>query len=349
MLKLGKKSKTAVGLEFTGELLRTVMLEGDGEALRLVAYGTTEFDQQQVSEGEVLEEDHVADEVSSLFRELKMDRRHVATSISGRAVIVKRIQMDSMTEELARDTIQFEVGDHIPFDINDVCLDFQILRQELPGNKMEVLLVAARKEVVESRRDLLAAAGVGLTAIDVDAFAIQRAYEVNYEPDPEHTAVLIHVGDLVTSINVVREGSTLFVRDLPLATRSLVESLQQRLGLSRDEARRILLEPENTPAPEAAEAIQAGAEALSLEIERSFSYMRASHEVAPLDQIVLSGEGARVPILVQHLSDYLRLPVEVADPLRRIEVDPAVFAGGDPQILAPSLMIAVGLALRGRN
>jgi type IV pilus assembly protein PilM len=304
------------------------------------------FAPHQVSEGEVVEVEHVSEEIGGLFHNLHLNPRQVATSISGRAVIVKRIQMDSMAEELARDTIQFEASDHLPFDIKDVCLDFQILRDQLPSGRMEVLLVAARREVIESRKALLAAAGLSLSAIDVDAFAIQRAYESNYDPPGDSAVVLVHVGDQVTSINVVRDGLPLFVRDIPLATHSFVREVETRQGMTADEARKAVL-AEASPTGPLGEAIAAAGEALSMEIERSFAYMRASEEVGPLHQIMLSGEGARIPGLAQRLSDYLRLPVEIADPLRRVTVDPAVLAGASPQEVAPGLMIAVGLALRG--
>lgn len=348
MKRIGRNRKSVVGLEFSGDRVRAVMVEAGKEHPRVTACGTVQFGPNQVSEGEVLEQDRVAEEISTLFRELRMNPRGVATSISGRAVIVKRITMESMAEDLVRDTLQFEASDHIPFDVNDVCLDFQILRKDIETNRMEVLLVAARKEVIASRKALLEAAGLQLSAIDVDAFAVQRAAEINYEASPGDTTVLIHVGDQVTSINVVREGLPLFVRDLPLAMHSFVNAVEQRLGMTNKEARKVVLEPDGNREA-VTEALNAASEALSMEIERSFSYMRASEDVGDFARVILSGEGARLPGLPQQLSDYLRVPVEVCDPLRKLEVDPSVFGGADPQQISPALTIAVGLALRGRD
>lgn len=345
----GKGVRRTVGLEFSGDRVRAVMIEHAGDETRLLACGTVGFSASQIREGEVLEVDRVAEDVGGLFRELRMSPRGVATSISGRAVIVKRIQMETMADDLVRDTLQFEAGDHIPFDISDVCLDYQVVRRDLPGNLMEVLLVAARKEVIANRRDLLKAAGLTLSAIDVDAFAVQRAYEVNYRPPPEDTVVLIHVGDQVTSLNVVRAGLPLFVRDLALATHTFVSALEQRHGLAADEARRTVFDPDSSRQPSLGETLESASESIAMEIDRSFAYMRAQEEVGTLDRAVLSGEGARIPGLAQKLSDAIGLPVEVSDPLRKLKVDPSVFAGADAQEAAPALAVAVGLALRGRE
>jgi type IV pilus assembly protein PilM len=257
--------------------------------------------------------------------------------------------MDSMAEDLARDTIQAEASEHLPFEIKDVCLDFQILRDGLPSNRMEVLLVAARREVISSRQALMGAAGLGLAAIDVDAFAVQRSFEWNHQPPPDTNVVLVHVGDQVTSLNVVRDGLPVFVRDLPLATAGFVKSVEQRAALTPEEAGQAVFTAGGATPPAVAEALRISAEALSLEIERSFAYMRASDEVGTLQQLVLSGEGARIPGLAQHLSDFLRLPVELADPFRRLTIEADALGGANPEEIGPGLAIAVGLALRGRN
>jgi type IV pilus assembly protein PilM len=349
MVNVGKKKRSCVGLEFSGDRVRVAMVEPGPERPRLVACGGIQFGPNQVQDGEVLEPERVAEDIGALFRDLHLNPRNVVTSLSGRAVIMKKIQMDSMAEDLARDTIQGEAAEHLPFDIRDVCLDFHLLRDGLPSNKMEVLLVAARREVIASRQALLGSAGLGLSVIDVDAFAVQRAWESNYDVPPGTNVVLVHVGDQVTSLNVVRDGMPVFVRDLPLATSSFVRSVESRAGLTSEEAAQAVFADPATASTAVAEARQASAEALSMEIERSFAYMRASDEVGALSNLVLSGEGARLPGLAQHLSDFLRLPVELADPFRRLQLDAAALGGANREETGPGLVIAVGLALRGRN
>ncbi len=340
-------SKTTVGVDIGSGLVKLVEIQHGREPVITKAYAAPVLP-DAIVEGEIMDPGVVAEAVRGLFRAAGVKQKKVVVAVGGRDVIIRKIQVDRMNESDAFEVVRWEAQQHIPFDIEGVELDFQVLDPEGEGVQMDVLLVAAKKELVETKTALLAEAGLEPAVVDVDAFALHNAFEVNYPEAMEGVAALIHVGHEVTNINLSYNGVPLLTRDLSVGTRRFREDLQRERGLSAEDAEAILRGFERTP--ELDPYVQTRGEEIAIGLERALAFLQSSsREVGPIQRAYCSGGGARIPGLAEVLGDRLRLPVEVADPLRAVRVKEGAFGTVSVDEMAPLLMLAVGLALRKLN
>src|SRR6516164_3834356 len=207
----GKKSKQLVGLDIGSSSIKAVELKSTKAGFELVSYGMESLAQDTVVDG--------------------------ATSVSGHSVIVKRVPLPLMTEEELYDRIPSEASQHIPFDIADVNLSYQLL--EAMDAQMDVLLVAVKKDKILNHTNVLAQAGKTPVVVDIDAFGLQNCFEVNYEPDAGQTVALLNIGASVMNINIVRGGIPLFTRDVSVGGNQYTDALQKELDLNFDDAERL--------------------------------------------------------------------------------------------------------------
>ncbi|MBI5835643.1 MAG: type IV pilus assembly protein PilM [Candidatus Eisenbacteria bacterium] len=340
-----RKQRSVVGLDLGSHTIKAVELETTPAGPRLINMGVSEPLDEAIVDGEIIDRQMVVDALRRLFETRRFKSKRVVTSVSGRAVIVKPITMDRLGETEARQAIVWEAEQHVPYDVNDVVLDFEILDPQGEGKQMQVLLVAAKKDLVMSQADLLREAGLTPVAVDVDSFAIQNAVEVNYTLDEKEMVTLVNVGAELTNINVIQNGRPLFTKDLQLGGNNVEEALQRKLGLTQSEAQAIV-QGRAPSKPEHMETLRAAFEPLSTGIERAASYIKSGAESEKIDRIFLSGGCARIEGLKQFLEERHHVPVEVVNPMNRIPYDPAVFGAQDPESLAPSLAVGMGLALR---
>jgi type IV pilus assembly protein PilM len=339
------RNRTSVGLDIGSGLIKlAVISHGSGEpVLSKVAMATVADD--AIVEGEVMDPGLVADAVRALFAREGIKPKNVVTAVGGRDVIIKKIPMDRMRESEARELIRWEAEQHVPFDMDNVELDFQILDPEATGPQMSVLLVAAKRELVETKISLLGDIGVAPSVIDVDAFALHNAFEVNYPDAMKGIVGLVNIGREVTNVNILDEGIPVLTRDLPVGTRRFREDLQRERGLSAEEAEKLLqgFEPNELLTP----FLQSRGEELAVGIERAAAFLQTSSRSSiGLARLYLSGGGARIPGLGKTLADRLKLPVQLANPIERVQVADGVFDGMNVDEVAPLLMLPVGLALR---
>jgi type IV pilus assembly protein PilM len=342
---LFNRARTTVGLDIGSGLIKVaVVSHGSGEpVLSRVAMAPVVDD--AIVEGEVMDPGIVAEAIRGLFQEMGIKPKNVVTAVGGRDVIVKRIPMDRMKETEARELIRWEAEQHVPFDMDNVELDFQILDPESEGLQMSVLLVAAKRELVETKLSLLKEIGLEPSVIDVDAFALHNAFEVNYPDAMKGVVGLVNIGHELTNVNVLDDGVPVLTRDLPIGTRRFREDLQRERGLSAEEAEKVLQGFEVTESLQP--FLQSRGEELSVGIERAAAFLQtASRSAAGLSRIFLSGGGARIPGIAKALSERLKLPVQLANPIERIQVAEGVFDQLNVDEVAPLLMLPVGLALR---
>jgi type IV pilus assembly protein PilM len=342
---LFNRNRTSVGLDIGSGLIKlAVVSHGSGEpVLSKVAMSRVVDD--AIVEGEVMDPGIVAEAIKQLFAEVGIKPKNVVTAVGGRDVIIKKIPMDRMKEHEARELIRWEAEQHVPFDMDNVELDFQILDPEGDGLQMAVLLVAAKRELIETKMSLLADIGVEPSVIDVDAFALHNAFEVNYPDAMKGIVGLVNIGHETTNVNILDEGVPVLTRDLPVGTRRFREDLQRERGLSADEANKLLqgFETSDVLTP----FLQSRGEELAVGIERAAAFLQtASRSAGGLARMFLSGGGARIPGLAKALGDRLKLPVQLANPLERIQVADGVFDSMNVDEVAPLLMLPVGLALR---
>jgi type IV pilus assembly protein PilM len=342
---ISKKQKTTVGLDVGSYAVKAVEMKEAPSGSQIVNVGTKKLLPGAIVDGEPMDRDAVISAIREIYEDTGMDNREVVSAICGRSVIIKKVKMEEMDDETAREVMTLEAEQYVPFEKEELSVDFEILRRGLPDNTMEVLLVAAKKDKVLSHIELIKDAGLVPAALDVDTFAVQNAFELNYQYEEGKVYALIDVGLSATNIGIVRDGIPLFNRDVPVGGEKFVEGMQRKLGITSEEARAAL---EGVPgaAPEGVlGAIESVGEDLGVAIERSFSYLRSSGEAEGVDKIYLSGGGSRITGLKSFLADRLSIEVDVSNPLREVQFEEEIL-GADPVSIAPSLMVAVGLAAR---
>ena len=363
---LSKKSST-VGLDIGSSLIKIVESDDSGGAPKIVHFGCTRLLPEAIVEGEIMDRGLVIDGIRECVEQSGITTDNVVSAVSGRAVIVKKVVMDKMTPEDAQEAIYWEAEQHVPFDIDDVCLDFQILNDDIGANQMEVLLVAAKKDMVTVHASLIRDAGLSPTIIDVDSFAVQNCFEASRNAgsfgdldgdedfDDRHSGGsrkaigLINIGSDVTNINIIQGDSPQFTRDISVGTDQFVESLQKELGLDYESAQNVVHgEIGELDGSKIREIIKKRSDDLSLGIERSLSFLKAAGDAETIDEVALSGGGAHIPYLKEILSERHGMEFSIHNPLDGVEWDEGVFGEYEEDLdsLAPLLTVGIGLALR---
>ena len=339
------RNTTTVGLDIGSGLIKLVAIShaSGGPVLTKVAFTSVMND--AIVDGEIMDPAIVAEAIKGLMASAGIKTKKVVTAIGGRDVIIKKIAMDRMKEAEAREVIRWEAEQHVPFDMDNVELDFQILDPEGEGLQMTVLLVAAKRELVEHKMALLSDLGLEANIIDVDAFALHNAFEVNYPEAMRGVLGLVNIGHETTNISILDDGVPVLTRDIPVGTRRFKEDLQRERGLSADEADAVL---QGGDAGEALDPLlEARGEELAVGIERAAAFLQSSSRSAGgVGRIFTTGGGARIPRLNKVLSDRLRIPVQLANPIEKLQVADGVFDRFPVDEVAPLLMLPIGLALR---
>src|SRR5947208_11664031 len=342
----GKKSKQLVGLQIGSSSIKSVELKGTKAGYELVSFGTESLAPDTVVDGAIMDAPQVANAISRIFDSASVKTKNVATSVSGHSVIVKRVPLPLMSEEELYDRIPAEASQHIPFDIADVNLSYQLL--ESMDAQMDVLLVAVKKDKILNHTNVLAQAGKTPMVVDIDAFALQNCFEVNYEPDSAQTVALLNIGASVMNINIVRGGIPLFTRDVSVGGNQYTDALQKELDLSFEDAER-LKKGETLPSvtdEQKQQILRSVSDILTLEIQKTFDFFRATASGENSQRILVAGGTARVPGLVDVLREEFAMPVEELNPFRKVLINPGKHSDDQIREMSPRLAIAVGLALR---
>jgi type IV pilus assembly protein PilM len=338
------RNKLSAGLDIGSGFVKLVVIDHSRPEPEIVQVSTSPLVSDAIVEGEIMDPVLVAETVRSLVEMSGLKKKDVVAAVGGHDVIIKRIQMDRMSETDAREVIRWEAEQHVPFDMENVQLDFQILDPEGEGVQMSVLLVAAKRELIENRLNLLSDSGLTPSVIDVDAFALHNAFEQNYPDVKDGLVALVNIGHETTNVNLLENGTPILVRDIPFGSRRLRETLQRERGLSADQAESILQGRTNGVDMKA--MVDDRVDELAVGIERAAAFIVAQSGGEGINRVFLSGGGACVPGLVQALGDRLGIRTEIANPLQRVAVRPEVMQSTPLDELAPMLMLPVGLALR---
>ena len=347
------RSRRSVGLDIGSSSVKLMELELDAKTdkYRLVSFGIKELPPEAIVDGAVMNTNAVVDAIRELVNKHRIKTKDAVVSVSGNSVIIKRINLPAMTVEELEESILWEAEQYIPFDINDVNIDVQILDDATddPG-QMEVLLVAARKELVNEYQSLIQQAGLRPAVVDVDAFAVANMFELNYERSMGSIA-LVNVGSSNVNIHVLRDGISMFTRDIGMGGRQFTEEIQRTLNISYEEAESMKIGDDEADAaavvPEEIERVLATVgENLATEVQRSLDFYLSTSSDSGISAIYLSGGAARTPGLVRAIERQTGLPVEIADPLRQIQVDERAFNPAFLNDVSPQAAVVVGLALR---
>jgi type IV pilus assembly protein PilM len=350
MFGLGK-SKAVVGLDIGSSAVKAVELKPVGKGFKVTAFASEPVPPDSIVDGAIIDGTAVAEAIRRLFENKAFKTKEVAASLSGNAVIVKKISLPVMTESELAESIYWEAEQYIPFDIQDVNLDYQILDAGRgPDSKgtMDVLLVAAKKEKIADYMGVITQAGRTAVVVDVDAFALQNAYEINYGLEPQSVVVLLNAGASAININILAGEQSVFTRDISSGGNAYTEAVQKELNLPFESAE-ILKKGEAVDGvsfDEVKPVLHAMTENVLLEIQKTFDFFKATASSDRIDRIVLSGGASRVDGFAQALEERFGAPVEAFDPFRKVVFEPARLGITDSASIAPTAAVAVGLALR---
>lgn len=343
-----KKTKALVGLDIGSSSIKAVEIKKSGAGYELVNLGLDSLSPDTVVDGAIMDALSVSSAIEKIFTENKILSRDVATSVSGHSVIVKKITMVAATDAELAQAIPYEAQQQLSADMSDVNLSYQVLGPSSTPNGLDVMLVAAKRDKVLNYTNVLSQAGKNTMVVDVDAFALQNAFEASYEPSPDHTFALLNIGASITNINIIRSGVPLFTRDVSIGGKRYTEALQKGLDLSFDDAEKMKMGGEvPNPRPEArSDQIRSVSDILLLEIQKTFDFFHQTTSADPIDRIYLAGGTARIEGLVELLERELRIPVEILDPFRKVTIKSSQFDAAYVSDVGPRMAVAVGLALR---
>lgn len=347
-MALLKGTKKVVGLDIGSKLIKAVEMEHDKEGFRISNVAISSTPEGSVVEGTVSSRAEVLDTIKSILQTSGIKCKHVVTAVAGKDVIIKRIKMDSMQPEELREVIGWEAEQHIPFERDEVVLDFQILMPASDGGQMEVLLVAAKKDRVDDRIDLMYECGLVPVIVDVDSFALTNAFEHNHQDELSGLKCLISMGKELTSIIIYQDGVLMLARDVAGGTGMLTDELQRVLGFEHDEAESSLLGviPEGKSAEEVRTIVFGISERLLRNLERANSYIKTSGLGEGIEEYYLCGGGAKIPWLTAFLKDKLNSDIKVPNPFRFIDMKEGIVEDRIKREMAPMILQAVGLAMR---
>src|ERR1041385_6264047 len=295
---LGKKKKSVVGLDIGSSALKAVELRLTRGGFELVHIAHQNLQSDTIVDGHIIDLNHVSDSISRIWNEQNIKTDHVATSLSGHAVIVKKILLPSMPEEELDEQIHWEAEQYIPFDINDVNPYHEVIGNDPSGQNMDVLLVACKRDKIAQFTQVISQAGKQPVIVDVDAFALQNAYEINYMPAPNQTVALLDIGASVMTINIVRGVTSIFTRDISAGGNQYTDLLQKELDLTFDQAEALKRGAEfnmDHSVQEAMPAIDSVSEMLALEISRTLDFFRATAVDSPnIARLLIAGGSSKV-------------------------------------------------------
>ncbi len=342
-------AKTIVGLDIGSSCIKAVELKKAKGEIQVASLGVEPLASDIVVDSMIVDSGSVSSAISKIFADHKIKSKSVATSVSGHSVIVKKISMQTMSDAELAETINTEAAQHIPFDIADVNIDYQILSEDDGSPQMDVLLVAVKKDKILNYTNVLSLAGKSPAIVDIDAFALQNCYEYNYEPAPGTTVALLNLGASVMNINIVKGSTPLFTRDVSVGGNQYTDSLQKELDLGFDDAEQLKLGQKVGTVSEDAKLpiLQQVTEIIVLEIQKTFDFFRATAAGEHIERVYLAGGSSKVPGLIEALRQEFSLPVEILNPFQRINAGSV--QGGEAEIIdqnAGQLAVAVGLALR---
>jgi type IV pilus assembly protein PilM len=350
MLKSRFGKKNLVGLDIGSSSVKAIELQGKNNSLQLVSLGYENLQQDTIVDGQIMELNNVSNVISSIFREHNIKTDRIAAGVSGHSVIVKNIVVPQMSEEELQESFSWHAEEHIPFDIADVSLDYQITHKG--EDALHVLMAACKRDRVANLRQVIQLAGKQPSIIDIDAFALQNCYEVNYQPAKGEIVALLNIGASTMNINILNGHDSVFTRDVSVGGNQYTALLQKELGLTYEQAEAV---KRGMPLPDGIEPraiepiLETVSEILALEIQKTMDFYRATAEdgEAAVQKLLVSGGGSKLTGLSDYLSHRFEIPVEVFDPFRRIQVDERRFDPDYMREIVPEMAIAVGLALRG--
>lgn len=341
----GRNGRT-VGLDVGSSFLKVAVVDHSRDYPQVEKVGLRPLAADAIVEGDVRDRSVVAETIDSLFEEEGISQRRVVSSVGGRDVIVKLVQMDRMPEEDARDVIRWEAAQHVPFDIDEVELDFEIVDPEGEGLEMTVLLVAVKRDLVRDRIALLETAGLEPEVVDAEPFALHNALEFNHPDAMQGVVGVACVGHDRTALNVIEDGTPVLTRNLAFGTSDLRDAVTAEHDLGGQDPEGLLQGRADLIPDPIRETIRSRLQKLVRGIERASVFLETQERGTALGALYLCGGGARVPGIADLLADRVGVETTIANPVQALDPKPGAFDYVEIDQVYPLLMPAVGMALR---
>jgi type IV pilus assembly protein PilM len=345
------RSKKTVGLDIGSGSLKLVEILDTPRGPVLNHFSRIPLARGVIVEGALVEPEQLTATIQELFKPFGGKKKGIVTSLSGNSVIIKKVTIGLMDEAEVRELIREEASKYLPFDdMGEVNFDFQILGEnQFNPNQIDILLVAAKKDIINSYTNAIEAAGLSVMIMDVDSFALETMYEANYDFEENELVAIVNIGASITNINVLKNGVSTFTRDFTLGGNAITEALQQKHGVSFEDAERIKTTGANGDehaAEELQESLISYADPILMEIERSIDYFRSTSTGEYVRRIYLSGGGAKIPGITQDLYQRLNIETEIVNPFKKIECNRKILDEASMEDIAPLAAVGIGLALR---
>lgn len=335
--------KSTIGLDIGSGYLKIVQLKDTKGGYELELFDMLPLPPELIVDGSIIDSLRVVDSLKELARKAKVKSKDVVISMAGHSsVIIKRVALPDMSEEELYESIKFEAEQYIPFDIEDVNLDFQILGPKEEPGQMDVILVAVKRDIINEYLSVIKESGFNCQIVDVNSFALENIYEVNYEIESGKNIALVNIGASTINMNILKGGMSAFTRDSAVGSNLHTEVLQREFNLTYDVAERLKRGEtvENISPQDAFSVMELASEEIIGEVNRSLEYF---HE--DINEVVLSGGCALVKDFPKLLAEKIGVETKIVQPFKNIKI-PKKFDMTYLEEVAPILSIATGLALR---
>ncbi len=341
------KKKDIVGVDIGSSSIKLVQLKEQKGVFHLQNIGMVPLPAEAIVDNTLMDSSSIVEAIKTLFNSLKISAKEAACSISGNSVIIRKISLPVMPTEELEEQIHWEAEQYIPFDINDVNIDFQIISaDDIDDSKMNVLLVASKKDIINDYMAVFTESGVRLTVVDVDSFAVQNAFEINYDVHPEEVSALVNIGSNIMNLNIVKGGISLFTRDVQVGGNLYNEEIQKQFGINNEDAERMKVSKSSPDENKLKDILVRVNDTLAVEMRRSLDFYNSTAGEGKINKIYLSGGGAKSAMLLEAVNQKLGLPVEIINPFSKIKYDEKEFDRAYLKEIGPLVTVAMGLATR---
>ncbi len=342
------KKKNVIGLDIGSSSIKLVELREGKNGFRLQNLAVSSLAPEAIVDGALMDSVTIIDTIKDLVSSVTKTR-DVVTSVSGHSVIVKKITLPFMTETELGESIQWEAERHIPFDINDVNIDFQILGYGSDNpDMMDVILVAAKKDIIRDYESVIQEAGLNPVVVDIDAFALENMLGINYDIEKDEIVAIANVGASVTNINILKNTTSAFTRDVFKGGNQITEEIQRQLHVDYEEAEKVKMGDKGDSKTQGVvqEVLKTASESLAMEIGNSLDFFQSTSTYQKISKLYLSGGGSKIKDFDVILQQQIGIPVEIANPFRKIEYSEKSFDLEYLRDIGPVMAVGVGLASR---
>lgn len=344
-----------VGVDIGTASIKVCQVKETRKGLGLVRLGYAPLGPQVIVDGQVMDSGAVVETLQKVFHDAKIRQKECALSVSGQSVIIRKITVPMMTEAELEEQIQWEAEQHIPFDIKDVHVDYQVLRRRAEASQMDLLLVAAKRDQIEEYAQLARNAKLKPLVCDIDAFTVQNLFEYSRTLPQDQTIALINVGASLSSLNIIANGVSAFTREIANGGNGITEEIQRTLNVPHEQAEAYKCggsasaddpsRPGMVP-QQVVQVIEAVSDTIAAEIQRSLDFFMATSGEGEIARIYVTGGSANLAALARAIERRARVSVETWSPVEKLTIEAKEV---NPQLLqtrAAQLSVALGLSLR---